>query len=1031
MQNPKSEISSIIHRAKSCGLDSSVLYECVIELTEEGLLTATCINAAAGILLSELGLPGYFFRGLSKDSLKTILKTIASNIRIENRHYVLRSEVSEVPLKMEGGVQVRIATDENRDRMEKMLNPVMSGNRIEYYFGKKHRYYTYLIRPEKCKNLNELNKNESPFAFNNIISGTPVPETTKKRYEDFLEKVSNSFLPIISISEAKETNETRIMFKEDFSKSILPVMRKMFEELNITLTRAYWETYRAKTGRIESVCSVYLEGRLPEEKIKTAVERLQFLLSIQPIDLEDLYIEGHLSFYEYIFAMVVAIFVHTFIYKNEIIDTRIMNNLVEKQLKDSFAKRIFESNRAEYTRRIIMLAIRQNPHFIKQIYSIFDRRFNASHGKIEMKELSSELRSYERKVRISLIDDTTAADIFLFMSKFVTELLKTNFYQIKKRSFAFKFTNRILDPIIFQKKVESIFFVVGFYSISTYMRAEEISRGGIRLIRVTKNNYETELDNMPLLNYALGPVAQRLKHKDIAESGAKGVIVPYPEYPSDDLEATIDFANGILDLILTSDEILDYYGKSEIVFFGPDEGTGHLMDTIADLARSRNYKYWRTITTGKSTGIPHDAYGLTLDKKVFGLFWETDGTQLIIEGREVLRTNNTDEIYDIVGENIYTSGMTTTSVMACLRSLLKETGIKEEQVNLMMTGGPDGDLGANQIQSFKGRIKLIIDSGSVLFDPDGLDRKELMKIAFARHSQPRLNSLAYPGDKIGPSGFRIPRIKQQFILPDGTIVEDGTFFHRNFLSDVNLRRFIEKANINVFIPCGGFKDTINASNVDSFLELFRELKIIVEGANVFFDDTARDVIAGSGILQIRDSSANKGGVTCSSIAEVLPSFLLGDEYEKILAKDQKKKMMLTKSMFSIIEKNAISETQMLVALHKKTGKPMHQLSIETSEMLLDLQDFLYRQLPDILENKKLVEKIIHSYVPEALVEILGIKKIIETLSTEHLQPYRNAIITKKIAQVAMYRCALEWDIIRKRFEEDTLKTVEDLFSVSI
>ena len=57
-----------------------------------------------------------------------------------------------------------------------------------------------------------------------------------------------------------------------------------------------------------------------------------------------------------------------------------------------------------------------------------------------------------------------------------------------------------------------------------------------------------------------------------------------------------------------------------------------------------------------------------------------------------------------------------------------------------MTGGPDGDLGANQIQCYKGNICLIIDGGSVLFDPAGLDKKELVKLAFKRNSSPRINS---------------------------------------------------------------------------------------------------------------------------------------------------------------------------------------------------------------------------------------------------------------------------------------------------
>lgn len=47
----------IIEKAQSVGLDPKVLYEAVIDLSAEGLITAGCINLAAGILLEDLGLP--------------------------------------------------------------------------------------------------------------------------------------------------------------------------------------------------------------------------------------------------------------------------------------------------------------------------------------------------------------------------------------------------------------------------------------------------------------------------------------------------------------------------------------------------------------------------------------------------------------------------------------------------------------------------------------------------------------------------------------------------------------------------------------------------------------------------------------------------------------------------------------------------------------------------------------------------------------------------------------------------------------
>jgi len=53
--------ANIIAKAEGLGLDPRVLYEAVIDLSSEGLLTANCINMAAGLLLQDIGLPKYFF----------------------------------------------------------------------------------------------------------------------------------------------------------------------------------------------------------------------------------------------------------------------------------------------------------------------------------------------------------------------------------------------------------------------------------------------------------------------------------------------------------------------------------------------------------------------------------------------------------------------------------------------------------------------------------------------------------------------------------------------------------------------------------------------------------------------------------------------------------------------------------------------------------------------------------------------------------------------------------------------------------
>lgn len=49
-----------------------------------------------------------------------------------------------------------------------------------------------------------------------------------------------------------------------------------------------------------------------------------------------------------------------------------------------------------------------------------------------------------------------------------------------------------------------------------------------------------------------------------------------------------------------------------------------------------------------------------------------------------------------------------------------------------MTGGPDGDLGSNEIKMGKEKIIGIIDGSGVIFDPIGIDRTELLRLADER-----------------------------------------------------------------------------------------------------------------------------------------------------------------------------------------------------------------------------------------------------------------------------------------------------------
>ena len=1022
---------SIINKAISVNLDPKVLYKAVIDLASDGLVTATCINMAAGILLEDLGLPNYFFENITEYSLKNILVSIATSIKIHDGEPFLSGSIAQVDFDTDQkneARQIRIATEDTRDSMERIIGPMISGHRREYYFCPDSNNYTYIIRPETVKDFKKEEFVNSKFLFNLAGNLSATPKATRNRYVKFLEACEQSVTPLIQVFNLSETGETRFMFRSDFALPHLPELRKIFETHELILKRGYWEPYCGKAIAPSSICSIYAVGELDRKQEDAIVEDLRSFLSFAVSDITDLYVNNTLTFKEMLFAGNAIDFTHYFIFKESVNETdkEIMTSLTSDDQRDAFAARIQDSNKSTFTSRAIKETVKNNHDLIKFLYELFTRRFDPKAVyRLSDKEMSQKAVEFRNTIKARFIDFADGYDIFDFMYKMISCTLKTNFYKSEKRSFSFRFDNRILDPLVFDQYVYGIFYVNGHYACGTHLRAADIARGGLRMIRVTPSNYPVELDKAVLLNFALGPKAQRLKHKDICESGSKGVIVPQPIYAFNSMDCLFDYTEGIMDLVLDDDSIVDHYGKHEMIFFGPDEGTAPLMDAASYQTKKRGYKYWRTITTGKSFGIPHDTFGILDNGDVFGLIEQGEkGTDLQINGKSIILTEDMQKIYDIIGGKIKVSGMTTTCVMGAFRTLIEHYGSKEKDLNLMMTGGPDGDLGSNEIQCYKGKICLLIDGGSILFDPNGLDKEELMKIAFMRHTSPRADSLLFPADKLSSEGFKVPRLGKNVKLPDGTLIEDASIFHRTFLTDSNNRKYIEKANIQAFIPCGGFKDTINHSNVNDFLNIFKELKFIVEGANVFFNDAARRYIAThTDIKEIKDSTANKGGVFSSSIAEVLTAFLFADDYDNKLLHAPKIRWALIREIMELIDKYVRLETNILIKLHEKDNHMLFDLSVITSEEILSLQTDLDKKIADIVADEKLVWKIMEKYIPAILIRTLGKERIMNTLNSSELQAYRNAIITKKLASKAFYLNGMNWDTFLTTLKKDFIGTL--------
>ena len=88
-----------------------------------------------------------------------------------------------------------------------------------------------------------------------------------------------------------------------------------------------------------------------------------------------------------------------------------------------------------------------------------------------------------------------------------------------------------------------------------------------------------------------------------------------------------------------------------------------------------------------------------------------------------------------------------------------------------------------------------------------------------------------------------------------------------------------RVKADAFIPAGGRPNTVDINNWEQFLD--EEGKptsgLIVEGANLFITAEARQkLFEEAGVTVVKDSSANKAGVICSSY-EICAAMLLSEQ----------------------------------------------------------------------------------------------------------------------------------------------------------
>jgi len=235
--------------------------------------------------------------------------------------------------------------------------------------------------------------------------------------------------------------------------------------------------------------------------------------------------------------------------------------------------------------------------------------------------------------------------------------------------------------------------------------------------------------------------------------------------------------------------------------------------------------------------------------------------------------------------------------------------------------------------------------------------------------------------KLGKNGYLVRVEDQDVKLPSGEVVLDGT----DFRNGAHLR-----FKADLFVPCGGRPEAVNISNVAALVDSEGKphFKYIVEGANLFFTQQARFYLEKRKVVLFKDSSANKGGVTSSSL-EVLAGLALStEEYvELMLFKDGKPSefyQSYVKDIQAKITENAAMEFSCIWREHQRLqgAKARTTISDELSITLNNLQAEL--ESSDLFDDLPSRRGVLSRAIPQTLVEKVGLETLMERIPRPHL-----------------------------------------------
>ncbi|MCH9634137.1 MAG: hypothetical protein S4CHLAM7_08800 [Chlamydiae bacterium] len=671
----------------------------------------------------------------------------------------------------------------------------------------------------------------------------------------------------------------------------------------------------------------------------------------------------------------------------------------------------------EYTPENIEEGICRHQDLIKRLCEAFECKFHPE---------KNDLKRY-RSLRDEFLDAVSSLDtgkediderhrnILIQAINFIEFTLKTNFYRNNKVALSFRLDPSYLDHTPFEREELfpvlpfGIYYVKGLCFFGFHIRFKDLARGGLRTVVPKRLEYvQFDRNEVFMENYSLA-FTQHKKNKDIPEGGSKAVIFLEPsalleleremyfneltkeKFSKKEIETRLKaatrlerlsylhhsqraFVDSLITLVNCEDDgtlrakhIVSYYPKPEYIYLGPDENMHtEIIEWIAE--HSKKYKY----RPGSS----------------------------FISSKPVIGINHKEH------------GVTSLGVNVCMHKTLEFLGINptKDVFTVKMTGGPDGDVAGNQMKNLHNyypktaKLLATVDVSGTIFDPNGLNLEELLHLF---ESEKPING--YNPEKLSEGGYLVDmQMKKDesaysqktlcYRKRDGKVIEE--WLSGNEMNRL-IRHNVHQTVADIFIPCGGRPATLNINNYVEFLNPQGQptSKAIIEGANLYLTPKARKALEELGVLVIRDSSANKGGVIASSF-EVLCGLILNDDEMK------KHHQEIVDETLKILGQRSLEEAQLMLRSHKELGLPLTEISEKISHKI----NFYTYQLLDYFESLTLskdhndsLNRCLLSYCPEFLRKTFT-KQILNDLPDIH----KKAIIASYLAAKVVYKMGLNW-----------------------